>query len=313
MKTVFSFCMFFLGICIQPWTIYGQEEQGLDIEQSSEVFLEDYSDAFQESFFEGLKQKGIQNYDRAIIAFMECKRLEPENNVVDFELSKSFLLDKKFMEAQQYAIATVVSNPDNYWYAENLINIVEAKKGVLNQIKSDIPWENQQLRKNIAEIYYRQKDYQTAKFVLEDLKKAVDIDNLRELILDSIEKQKQPEEKTFTAIVENSGTVNAVDQYKMRLKGILKMDNATNLLVQISNEAIENYPSQPYFYYVQGYALNKMNKNKNAVEFLETALDYLVNDNVLENNIYKELVIAYNALSNPVKANMYQRKIKPGF
>ena len=40
--------------------IYAQEEQEIDIEQSAEVFLEEYSDAFQENFFEGLKQRTNQ-------------------------------------------------------------------------------------------------------------------------------------------------------------------------------------------------------------------------------------------------------------
>lgn len=30
-------------------------------EESAELFLDEYTDEFQETFFEGLKQKGIQN------------------------------------------------------------------------------------------------------------------------------------------------------------------------------------------------------------------------------------------------------------
>ena len=34
-------------------------------EESAEFFLEEYTDEFQNLFFEALKHKGIQNYDRA--------------------------------------------------------------------------------------------------------------------------------------------------------------------------------------------------------------------------------------------------------
>ena len=51
---------------------YAQEEQ-----ESAEVYLEEYTDEFQENFFEALKQKGIQNYDRAVDLFLKCKQLEP--------------------------------------------------------------------------------------------------------------------------------------------------------------------------------------------------------------------------------------------
>jgi len=46
---------------------------------------------------------------------------------------------------------------------------------------------------------------------------------------------------------------------------------------------------------------------------LEAALDYLVDDISLSNKIYTALVDAYNGLNNSVMANMYLRKIKPGF
>ena len=84
-------------------------------------------------------------------------------------------------------------------------------------------------------------------------------------------------------------------------------------MLELSAKALESYPSQPYFYYVQGYAFNKNTQNKEAVEVLESALDYLLDDISLNNKIYQELVDAYTLLNNTSKANMYLRKIKPGY
>ena len=58
---------------------------------------------------------------------------------------------------------------------------------------------------------------------------------------------------------------------------------------------------------------NKNAKHQEAIEMLETGLDYLVGDVSLANKIYQELSDAYNSLNNSIKANMYLRKIKPGF
>ena len=98
----------------------------------------------------------------------------------------------------------------------------------------------------------------------------------------------------------------------MQIDGLIKNNNHL-LLKQVAEEALETYPSQPYFYYAQGYALNKSSKHRDAIEVLEAALDYLVADIKLANKIYTELVEAYNGINNSVKANMYLRKIKPGF
>jgi len=70
----------FLGLVFVPTSCYAQEKPSeINIEDSAEVFLEEYSDDFEEAFFEALKQKGIENYDRAINLFLECKRLDAKN------------------------------------------------------------------------------------------------------------------------------------------------------------------------------------------------------------------------------------------
>ena len=101
-------------------------------------------------------------------------------------------------------------------------------------------------------------------------------------------------------------------QYKTRIQGFLGTNDFL-LLQQVSEEALESYPSQPFLYYAQGYALNKSSKHQEAIEMLETGLDYMVGDVSLANKFYQELSDAYNSLNNSVKANMYLRKIKPGF
>ena len=98
---------------LMPNHTYAQEEQ-----ESAEVYLEEYTDEFQENFFEALKQKGIQNYDRAVDLFLKCKQLEPNNSVVDYELGKAYMLDKKYVQAQDYAIEALLSEPEDYWYLD---------------------------------------------------------------------------------------------------------------------------------------------------------------------------------------------------
>lgn len=300
--------------CLFPFFTYAQEEEQIDIEQSAEVFLEDYSDAFQDNFFEGLKQKGIQNYDRAITYFMECKRLEPENMVVAFELAKSHLLEKELQLAEEYALEALKGNPENYWYAEILTDIVAAKKSNIDQVTSTLPWNNAVLRENMAKIYFNKGDYEIAKTIISGVKGPKAYANLEKRILDSIAKQdKQKEPFSFSVSEEINVEMNAMEQYKMKIKSLMGNDVLSQSILQLSEEAMESFPVQPYFYYANGYALNRLNKHREAIEVLETALDYLINNIPLENMIYKELVDAFTAIDDPVKADSYKRKIKPGF
>ena len=300
--------------CFSSKQSYAQEEQRIMVEESAEVFLEDYSDEFQENFFEGLKQKGIRNYDRAITRFLECKRLQPKNTVVSFELAKFHLYENKLMLAQDYALEALKAEPENYWYAETLTDVVDARKSTLEDVTDDLPWSDPLLRRNMSEIYFLKGNYQTALKILNGLKEPKKYDFLQKRILDSIAKQESKNKlPTITKKIESNADLNTVEDYKTSLKKLLANNDSGTELFEVSAEAMENFPTQPYFYYANGTALNRSKKHKDAIEILETALDYLIDDITLENMIYKELADAYNAIDNTSKANMYLSKIKPGF
>ena len=70
---------------------------------------------FEDSFFESLKQKGMENYDRAIESLEKCQTLQPENGVVYFELGKNYLSQKKYKEAYDNFEKVTKIDPKNRW------------------------------------------------------------------------------------------------------------------------------------------------------------------------------------------------------
>ncbi|MFT6794905.1 MAG: tetratricopeptide (TPR) repeat protein [Maribacter sp.] len=302
-----------LGLSTIPVNSYAQEEQEIQVEESAEVFLEEYSDEFQENFFEGLKQKGIQNYDRAINFLLECKRLQPDNEAVSHELARVYFLDKDYEQSKEYGIAAVAAVPENYWYLNTLMTTVKKQGKDIATVTNDIPMENSSLKENLARIYYNQDKYEEALALLQSLKKSKKAMVLEQNIKEALaKKEKSTKTISFTPTVVNTD-ISDLESYKSRIRDLLMMPSDNPILLQVSEEALENYPAQPYFYYANGYALNKNGKHKDAIEILEIALDYMVSDISLANKIYTELSVAYNAISNPSKANMYLRKVKPGF
>jgi len=301
-----------LGFLLIPYSFYAQEEQPeINLEPSAEVFLEDYSDEFQEKFFEALKQKGIENHDKAINLLLECKRLDEDKSVVDHELAKAYFEDNQSALAQDYAIEALIAEPKNLWYANTLVSILQKQGSSLDNVKAKIPFEDATLKENMAMIYFKKEAYEEALAVLKEVNTSKFSKELSSKINDSIESQKT-EIHTASFSVTNEGSDDPFDDYKARIEGFLRTNN-TAMLERLSAEALESYPSQPLFYYAQGFALNKKKKHKEAIETLETALDYLIDDIALANKIYNELADAYTATNNTSKANMYLRKIKPGF
>ena len=50
------------------------------------------TDEFDNNFFEAIKQKGMENFDKAIESLEKCANLQPKNAVVYFELGKNDIL-----------------------------------------------------------------------------------------------------------------------------------------------------------------------------------------------------------------------------
>ena len=315
MQKEFVLLLLFLGVCCTPWHGYTQEEQKIQVEESAEVFLEEYSDEFQENFFEGLKQKGIQNYDRAINYLLECKGLQPDNEAVTHELAKLYFLDKNYTESLVYAVDAVLKKPENYWYLYTLIASLNAQGNNLSSVEKDIPMQDMILRENLAKIYYLQENYDEALKLVESLEPAKSVSILEQKIKDAIAvKQKNSTSVSFTTTtMENNTALTTLESYKARIRGLLMMTSGNSTLLQVSEDALENFPAQPYFYYAHGHALLRNAKYKEAIDTIEAGLDYLFDDDALANKMYQELVEAYNSINNSVKANMYLRKIKPGF
>lgn len=315
MKDFFSCHLFLMGVLLSPWISYAQEKPTeINVEESAEVFLEEYSDEFEEAFFEALKQKGIENYDRAINLLLECKRLDDENIVVDHELAKAYSSNKNYNLARDYGVAALISEPENSWYLNTLVEILEKQGSSFEGLEMSMLSDNLKLQENLALIYYKKEKYEDALVILKKLKKTIFLDNLVSKINDSIAKRDKKRQKTsFSATVTNTSEgTSSVIGYKGRIQGLIRTNNHM-ILKQVAAEALENFPSQPYFYYAQAYAFNKTGKHHDAIEVLEASLDYLVGDISLANKIYTELSEAYYSINNSVKANMYLRKVKPGF
>ena len=74
------------------------------------------TDEYQDAFYESLKQKGIENYDKAIASLDKCVKLKPNDAVAYFELGKNYLSLKDYRNAQDSFEKATQLDPKNKWY-----------------------------------------------------------------------------------------------------------------------------------------------------------------------------------------------------
>lgn len=286
------------------------QDQGEE-EANAALFLEEYTDAFQEKFFEALKQKGIENYDRAIHLLLECKAIDPENRVVDHELAKAYAGDKKYVLAEEHSILALRSEPENLWYLNTLMEMLNRQGKPFAAIESSIPHAHSKLKENLALIYFKQQNYENALIVLKGIKKS----DFTEDLLSKVKTAMQIDRELATNAEPVTGVgkleENPIVSYQNRLTKLMDGLDFTTLQ-RVSFEALESYPVHPFFYYANGLALNRAAKYGNAIEVLENALAYWLEDEELLSKIYQELATAHEALGNTSKANAYRNKVKRG-
>lgn len=295
---------------VMPLLGSAQENEKIDIEQSAEVFLEEYTDEFQETFFEALKQKSIRNYDRAANLLLKCLQLDPYNFVVEHELAKVNFLDKNYEAAKDYAIEALNSKPENYWFLNTLVEVLKNQGTTVKMLQGSFPYENAKLQENLATIYFKNGRYSEAMDIIKGLKKSDFTEQLTLQINDSLQKSQNIAVANENELIGNDDE-DPLEELKDEMKSLLSKADY-NTVIEKAEEAIEAYPLQPHFYYVHGLGLNKLQEHKKAIEVLELGLDYLFDDNKLANQFYTELANAHRALGNLSKANEYLSKVKTG-
>lgn len=110
----YLFLSFVFGILLFPATVFAQAEPD-DIALAEDVF--------QDNFYESLKQKGIENYDKAVLALEKCLKAQPQNAVVNYELGKNYLSLKDYKKAYEYFQKASVLDPKNKWYFVGMYDV----------------------------------------------------------------------------------------------------------------------------------------------------------------------------------------------
>lgn len=81
-----------------------------------------------------------------------------------------------------------------------------------------------------------------------------------------------------------------------------------DVLAQKADNLTQIFPTQPQFYYYAGLANNQLKNYKKAATFLESGVDFVVDDEALEINLNIQLGEAYSGLGDTAKKEKYFTK-----
>lgn len=437
MKQNIFFYLLFFGLLGQPIGLWAQQEP-------EDIALE--NDAFQISFYESLKEKGIENYDKAIAALEKCLQLEPNNPVIHFEFGKNYFYQKEYTKAYQSFERATELDPSNRWYWVGLYDVSYATRNYENAIVNiqKLIAFKKEYKEDLVSLYMFTQQYDKALALIDELTETVGKTEVREqfrqqimsttryqgqkatILLQAIDKNPK-EESNYVALIylysesneedkaieiakrlekqiptsdwaqvslfkfaidkeegakaaeslhkilaspkidkkikhrvfneflifaknrpeltsdldramtffnddsevkvakevgkfyqNKQDWINAIKYYERYTKTNPEdIENVLLLLYSYSQTTqwemqskkaenyIELYPLQPEFYYYAGWANNQLTQFKKAKDQLETGLDYIIENQLLEANFYLQLSEAYQGLGDEKKKENY--------
>jgi predicted Zn-dependent protease len=176
--------IFLLAIFLFPQIDYAQ----VDFNKKPDDDLGNLEDAFQENFFEALKQKGIENYQRAVDALLKCEKIDDSKTVIYYELGKNYNKLKNFGAAEDVLKKAISKEPDNEWYLDELYDVYNQQGDTKNAIKTvkQLVKYHPDYRQDLASLYIKTKDYKEALKILDDLDKEFGLDADRDYLRNQI-------------------------------------------------------------------------------------------------------------------------------
>ncbi|MBT8271947.1 MAG: tetratricopeptide repeat protein [Flavobacteriaceae bacterium] len=154
----------------------------VDFNQTPDDDLGNIEDKFQEFFFEALKQKGIENYDRAIIALQKCLNLDDSEAVVHFEMGKNYVQLKNYGAAEGALKKALALDPDNEWYLDELYGVYVEMKDFDRAIETvqQLVEYHPDYKEDLANLYYRGGQFKKALELLDELDDSYGVTKSRE-------------------------------------------------------------------------------------------------------------------------------------
>ncbi|MEO0058392.1 MAG: hypothetical protein RLZZ312_39 [Bacteroidota bacterium] len=140
-------------------------------------------DEFQLSFFESIKQKGIENYDKALESLEKCLKLDPQNATVFFEIGKNQLELKKWKESYDAFEKSSTLDPKNRWSFHGMYDVCYRTQDYFKAIEivQKLVSFDAGYREDLASLLMKTQQFDKALTVINDLNATVGKSEKREL------------------------------------------------------------------------------------------------------------------------------------
>ncbi|WP_452230627.1 tetratricopeptide repeat protein [Lacinutrix sp. MEBiC02404] len=276
MKKQLYILLFIFGILLFPQANYAQ----VDFNKKPDDDLGDNEDAYQELFFEALKQKGIENYDRAVEALLKCEKLDDSDAALYFELGKNYNQLKNFGAAEDALQRAIKKQPDNEWYLDELYDIYAKQNNLNKAIKTvkQLVKYHPDYKEDLATLYVKTKKYEDALKVLDEMDAELGVsdtrDRVRNRIYNATGNKKEQIENLEERVEENP------DKEKNYLSLIFRYseNNEKEKAFETAKKLLESHPNSQMVH----LALYKFYLDENSADKAVASMQIVLNSSQIK-------------------------------
>ena len=295
------------------------------------------------NFYEALKQRGIENYDKAIVSIQKCIKKDNTNPVFYHELGKNYLDLKQYAEAENAFKKAIELNPNERWYLNGLYDVYYQTKDFLKSIPvvQKLISFDPNMSEDLVSLYMYTNQHDKALSLLNEMESTLGLSQSMEyykLKIQSSNASSKPEVKELENLINKQPKV---EQNYIDLMMLYSTSNQEEKAFEVAKELAKEIPNSDWahislfkFYLVNNETDNakksmfKIFKNKSIDarikhrvlnEFLivtintnehdkdlEQAVDYFENDNVI--NVSKEIGKFFYNKKDYLKTELYLKK-----
>jgi tetratricopeptide (TPR) repeat protein len=219
---------------------------------------------FEEHFFESLKQKGIENYDKAIVEMEKCLKMEPNNPILYHELGKNLLLLKKYPDAQRAFQKAVDLNPKERWYWNGLYDVFYETKDYQQSITvvQKLIEFDKNFQDDLVSLYMYTRQFDKALALIEDMERTSNISQMMETyklqILSNSQMNKPQKEQLEEAI----NKFPKVEENYLQLIYLYSESSQEDKAMEVAKKLEDNIPNSDW----AQVSLFKLHLNNNEGE-----------------------------------------------
>lgn len=173
MKKTVSFFLFLVLLCNSA-SLLGQTEPESIVPET---------DKFQDYFYESLKQKGIENYDKAITALEYCLTLKPNDAAVYSEMGKNYFGLKNYEQSYSSYEKAAQIEPKNKWFWVGMYDVSYQTKNYNQAIiaVTKLIEFDQKYQDDLVSLYMYTQQFDKALVLINELNEKIGKSDRREM------------------------------------------------------------------------------------------------------------------------------------